>query len=269
MMVRNFFMSNQVVSDNYVAACVKSLQEYDIGEPLIMNSRAFALMGDEVEAPAKGSVVGEGIIAFSANLSGVNRSDAQNAFLYATLVANKRYPLDSQGVEWYTLFREVMTTAGWATTSKYCSDMQVGGTSVRMDKLVLEILGSVIAGMAVPGPATALMLKVAGDAIAALQTRDTALTLYERNLLEHGVCGVTAGACTEINGVTVFAIGAVRFKRKNTSTKVMFVDVDIRNVDLYRGELTFEKNDLVAEAARDVIAQKLINHMIKKLDYDI
>ncbi|MGG7674051.1 hypothetical protein [Pseudomonas sp. WC2] len=262
-------MSNQVVSANYIAACVKSLEEYDLGEPLVGNSRAFALMGDEVEAPAKGSIVGEGLIAFSANLSGVNRTDAQNAYLYATLVANKRYPLDSQGVEWYTLFREIMTNAGWAPTSKYFSDMQVGGTSVRMDKLVLEILGSVIAGAAVPGPATALMLKVAGDAIAALQKRDTALTLYERNLLQHGVCGVTAGACTEINGVTVFAIGAVRFKRKNTSTKVMFVDVDIRNVNLYRGEATFEKNDMVADAARDIIARKLIDHTTKKLDYDI
>jgi hypothetical protein len=262
-------MTNQVVSNNYVAACVKSLEEYDLGEPLVINSRAFALMGDDVEAPAKGSIVGEGLIAFRANLSGVNRTDAQNAYLYASLVANKRYPLDSQGVEWYTLFREVMTNAGWAPTSKYFSDMQVGGTSVRMDKLVLEILGSVIAGVAVPGPATALMLKVAGDAIAALQKRDTALTLYERNLLQHGVCGVTAGACTEINGVTVFAIGAVRFKRKNTSTKVMFVDVDIRNVDLYRGEATFEKNDMIAEAARDVIARKLIDHTAKKLDYDI
>lgn len=262
-------MTNQVVNNNYVAACVKSLEEYDLGEPLVINSRAFALMGDDVEAPAKGSIVGEGLIAFSANLSGVNRTDAQNAYLYASLVANKRYPLDSQGVEWYTLFREVMTNAGWAPTSKYFSDMQVGGTSVRMDKLVLEILGSVIAGVAVPGPATALMLKVAGDAIAALQKRDTALTLYERNLLQHGVCGVTAGACTEINGVTVFAIGAVRFKRKNTSTKVMFVDVDIRNVDLYRGEATFEKNDMIAEAARDVIARKLIDHTAKKLDYDI
>jgi hypothetical protein len=116
-------MTNQVVSNNYVAACVKSLEEYDLGEPLVINSRAFALMGDDVEAPAKGSIVGEGLIAFSANLSGVNRTDAQNAYLYASLVANKRYPLDSQGVEWYTLFREVMTNAGWAPTSKYFSDM--------------------------------------------------------------------------------------------------------------------------------------------------
>jgi hypothetical protein len=262
-------MNNEVVGQRYVDACVKSIQEYDIGEELVIRPRALIMPGDDIEAPTKGSVVGEGIISFSGGLSAVNRTDAQNAFLYASLVANKSYPLEHQGKEWYMLFREVMTNAGWTPISKFYSDLQVSGTSVRMDKLVLEILGSVIAGIAVPGPATALMLKVAGDAIAALQKRDTALTVYERNVLQNGVGGVTAGACTEVNGTAIFALGAVRFTRRNTSTKVLFVDVDIRNVDLYRGETVFEKNDTIAQATREFIAQKLVSHITKKIDYDI
>jgi hypothetical protein len=223
-----------------------------------------------VEAPTKGSIVGEGILSFSGGLSDQNRSDAQNAFLFASLVANKKYPLEHQGQEWYLLFREVMTNAGWTPVSKYYSNLEVAGTSVRMDKLVLEILGSVIAGVAVPGPTTALMLKVAGDAIAALQKRDTALTVYERNLLNNGVGGVTAAACTEVNGEAIMAMGAVRFLRRNTSTKVLFVDVDVRNVKLYRGETVFAKNTLVADAARDTIRKKLgLNAVSKIEEYDI
>lgn len=269
MVIKDSIMNNQVVSQRYIDACIKSIQEYDLGDELVIRSRNLVMPGDEIEAPTKGSVVGEGIISFSGGLSGVNRTDAQNAFLYASLVANKSYPLEHQGKEWYMLFREVMTHSGWTPISKFYSDLQVSGTSVRMDKLVLEILGSVIAGIAVPGPATALMLKVAGDAIAALQKRDTALTVYERNVLQNGVGGVTAGACTEVNGATVFAIGAVRFTRRNTSTKVLFVDVDIRNVDLYRGETVFEKNETLAAATRDFISQKLVNHITRKIDYDI
>ena len=135
---------------------------------------------------------------------------------------------------------------------------------------MLEILGSVIAGVAVPGPTTALMLKVAGDAIAALQKRDTALTVYERNLLNNGVGGVTAAACTEVNGEAIMAMGAVRFLRRNTSTKVLFVDVDVRNVKLYRGETVFAKNTLVADAARDTIRKKLgLNAVSKIEEYEI
>ncbi|MBB6155586.1 hypothetical protein HDC30_002810 [Pseudomonas sp. JAI115] len=163
-----------------------------------------------------------------------------------------------------------MTQAGWTPVTKYYSDLDVAGTSVRMDKLVLEILGSVVAGAALPGPATALMLKVAGDAIAALQKRDTAaLTAYERNLLQHGVGGISAGACVEVNGEAIMALGSVRFQRKNTSTKVLFVDVDVRNVNLYRGETVFVKNTLKADSVRETINNKLIAHSDKIVDIEI
>jgi hypothetical protein len=65
------------------------------------------------------------------------------------------------------------------------------------------------------------------------------------------------------------AVGAVRFLRRNTSTKVLFVDVDTRSVKLYRGETLFEKNDLVVTANRETIANKLIAHAGKIVDYDI
>lgn len=266
-------MNNQAMKQMYINNCINTLQQYEIDVEPMIQSRSLTLnlnSGDAVETPDKAAVVGEGVLSFTGNLTADNRTDAQNAFLFATLVANKKYPLESQGQEWYLLFREVMTGAGWTPISKYYSDLEVGGTSVRMDKLVLEILGSVVAGLTVPGPATALMLKVAGDAITALKKRDTALTLYERNLLNHGVGGITTGVCTEINGEAIMAVGAVRFLRRNTSTKVMFVDVDVRNVKMYRGETVFAKNTEVADLARNTIRSKLGLSIASKIEeYDL
>ncbi|MFP0194845.1 hypothetical protein ACKJSM_06675 [Pseudomonas sp. PHC1] len=263
-------MYNQAVRESYVNTCLKTLGECDIGDPLVIKPRGLQISGDDVEAPSRGSIVGEGVLGFSSKLTGDNKSDAQNAFLFATRAANKKYPEESQGKEWYLYFREIMTMAGWTPVSRYYSDLHVGGTSVRMDKLVLEILSSVVAGVALPGPTSALMLKVAGDAIAALQKRDTAaLTVYERNLLEHGVGGVSSAACVEVDGEAIMAVGAVRFLRRNTSTKVMFVDVDIRNVKLYRGETVFAKNTLVADGVRDLIKNKLVPHKDKIDEIDI
>ncbi|MGE8147727.1 hypothetical protein ACQKP7_21425 [Pseudomonas frederiksbergensis] len=263
-------MHNQVVRESYVSACIKAVEEIEIGDQLIIRPRALMAVGGEVEAPSKGSIVGEGMLGFSGNLSAENKSDAQNAFLLATLAANKQYPLEHQGKEWYLLFRETMIKTGWMPVSKYYNDLKVEGTSVRMDKLVLDILASAVAGVALPGPATALMLKVAADAISALQKRDTtALTTYERNLLENGVGGVSAAACVEVGDEPVMAVGAVRFLRRNTSTKVLFVDVDVRNVNLYRGETVFTKNQLVADATREAIKKKLTPHDSKIEDIDI
>ncbi|MBP5957440.1 hypothetical protein ICA16_17340 [Pseudomonas anatoliensis] len=262
-------MSNQVMQPTFVDRCLKEIQQYDVSEMPAIRSRSFAsgiAAGDAVVVPDKGSVVGEGILSFTGNLSDVNRTDAQNAFLFASLAANKRYPREDQGQEWYLLFRNVMEAAGWTSIRKYYNDLEVGGTSVRMDKLVLEILGSVLSGVALPGPTSALMLKVATDAIAALSKRETALTLYERNLLNNGVGGISTGACTEVNGVPLMAVGAVRFLRRNTSDKVLFVDVDVRNVKMYRGETVFEKNTDTANATRDYIRTKLGLNALSKIE---
>lgn len=259
-------MYNQAVNERYVGACLKALDECDLGNSQVIKPRNLLIQNSDVEAPSRGSVVGEGILGFSGKLSAENKSDAQNAFLFATLAANVKYPLESQGAEWYLFFRDIMTKAGWTPVSRYYSDLEVAGTSVRMDKLVLEILASVVTGVTLPGPTSAMMLKVAGDAIAALQKRDTtALTVYERNLLQHGVGGLSSAACVESDGEAIMAVGAVRFLRRNTSTKVMFVDVDIRNVKLYRGETVFAKNTLVANAVREKIAAKLVGH-VEKID---
>ncbi|MFW9079407.1 hypothetical protein ACOI9X_09030 [Pseudomonas sp. P2757] len=263
-------MNNQVIVDRYIATCVENINEYDMADVIYAQPRSAAISGLVVEEPSKAAIVGEGILTFTGQLTGDNKSDAQNAFLFATLVANKKFRAEDQGKEWYQLFRQVMTDCGWTPVSKYYNDLHIAGNTVRMDKLVLDILGSVIAGIALPGPSTALMLKVAGDAVAALQKRDTALTLYERNLLDNGVGGMAAASCTEVAGEAIMAVGAVRFKRKNTSTKVLFVDVDIRNVNLYRGETVFAKNTLVADATRESIKVRLGVNAVEKIDeYEI
>ena len=256
------------VEDCTVAECIHRLESYELDGAEVMRSRSFSV--PIVDEPGKGSIVGEGILSFTGNLNEQNREDVQHAFLFASLVANKKYPYEYQGKEWYYQFLEVMTHAGWLPTSKYYNDMNISGNTVRMDQLVLEILGSVVAGLAVPGSASVLMLKVAGDAITALKKRETALTLYERNMLEHGVGGMAAGTCTEVNGEVTMALGTVRFIRKNTAKQVLFMDWDSREVKLYRGDSVFRKVPYIVEQTRDTIRAKLgLNAQTKIEDYDI
>ena len=263
-------MSVNMIDSATVAACVRRLESYEIDEVPVVRSRAFAASGIVVEEPSKGAVVGEGILSFVGNLSEQNQVDAMHSFLFASLVANKQFPYEYQGKEWYYKFVEVMTSAGWLTSQKYYNDIEISGNTVRMDQLVLEILGSVVAGLAIPGTASALMLKVAGDAITALKKKETALTLYERNLLEHGVGGMAAGTCTEVNGEVTLALGTVRFIRKNTATQVLFMDWDSRDVQLYKGESVFRKVPYIADQTRDLIRTKLGTNAVSKIEgYEI
>ncbi|WP_339546594.1 hypothetical protein [Pseudomonas sp. RA_35y_Pfl2_P32] len=261
-------MSSDGIYGMTPAGCVERIRRYELADSSTLRARGFT--SPEVEAPEKGAIVGEGILSFTGNLSEQNRDDVMHAFLFATLVANKAFPREEQGKEWYYKFVEAMMDAGWMFTQKFYNDINVGGNSVRMDQLVLEILGGVVAGTTLPGSTSALMLKVAGSAISALKKRETALTLYERNVLEHGVGGTAAGTCTEINGEVTLALGTVRFIRKNTSAQVLFADWDTRDVKLYRGESVFRKVSSIVEQTRDEILRKLGGNAKTKIaNYEI
>jgi hypothetical protein len=265
---KELVMNVNNVENCSVVECINRLESYELDGAEVMRPRSFSV--PVIDELSKGSIVGEGILSFTGNLSEQNREDVQHAFLFASLVANKKFPHEYQGKEWYNQFLEVMTNAGWLPTDQYYNDMNISGNTVRMDQLVLEILGSVVAGLAVPGSASVLMLKVAGDAITALKKRETALTLYERNMLEHGVGGMAAGTCTEVNGEVTMALGTVRFIRKNTATQVLFMDWDSRDVKLYRGHSVFRKVPSIVEQTRGTILTKLgLNAKTKIEDYDI
>ena len=258
-------MYSKQINDAYVASCVSAINEYHAEGRRSQVTRGFMGVDVEIEAPDKAAVVGEAIISFTGKLSKENRVDAQNAFLHASMIASEKYPGEEEVKEWYLRFRDVMEKTGWIAVKSYHNDLKVNGTSVRMDELVLGILKSTILALAIPGPASALMLKVAGDAVAALEKRNTALTLYEKNLLDQGVGGMAAGACTEVDGEVMLSLGVVRFKRRNTSDKVMFVDVDVRKVGLYSGEVTFVKHDLVANATRPIIEKYIVEKALGKI----
>ncbi|WWL43841.1 hypothetical protein V5O39_20270 [Pseudomonas parakoreensis] len=89
-------------------------------------------------------------------------------------------------------------------------------------------------------------------------------------MLEHGVGGMAAGTCTEINGEVTMALGTVRFIRKNTAKQVLFMDWDSREVKLYRGDSVFRKVPSIVEQTRDTIRVKLgLNAKTKIEDYEI
>ncbi len=117
------------------------------------------------------AVVAGSLLAFAAGMSAQSKQDVINSFLFATLVANKAFSAQTQGDQWYDKFNEVLSKLGWLSTQWNYARYRATHQRFTMDELGLEILGSAIAAAALPGPASLLMLKVAGDAIAALRAK--------------------------------------------------------------------------------------------------
>jgi len=141
---------NSVVT---VADRLERLSSYDVTpEKIIINSRsASAVMAFDIEEPSRASVVGDAILSFVSGMSDQNRADVLNTYLFASLAANKKYPADNQGKEWYQTFLQVMQDAGWIVLKRYYDSTFASGKSFTMDQLALTILSSAVAAAAVPG----------------------------------------------------------------------------------------------------------------------
>lgn len=257
--------NNAVVT---VADRLERLSSYDLTpEKIIINSRsASAVMAFDIEEPSRASVVGDAILSFVSGMSDQNRADVLNTYLFASLAANKKYPADNQGKEWYQTFLTVMQDAGWIVLKRYYDSTSASGKSFTMDQLALKILSSAVAAAAVPGPTSALLLKVAGDAMASLQSSDKPLKVFDQNIKEKGTGGFAVGSCLETDGQEVIlTLGSVRFINRTNQTKVLFVNWDSSSVDLYRGESHMTMVPSIIEKTRAIITGKLGDRAVKQI----
>ncbi|MCP2076000.1 UNVERIFIED_ORG: hypothetical protein J2Y77_005436 [Pseudomonas lini] len=252
------------------------LSNYDVtSDNVVVSSRAakVGLVGfnETVEKPDRASIVGDSILAFVSGMTEQNQADIQHSYLFASLVANRQYPRDEQGKEWYQLFLNVMQDCGWTILQRYYDTVAASGKSFQMDQLALKILGSAVAAATVPGPTSMLMLKVAGDAIAALQTGGKPLRVFDQNIRDSGAGGFGVAACHETpDGEVILALGAVRFINRTNQTKVLFVDWDSGSVDLYRGECHMTMVPAVINRTRATIIARLGDRAQKRIEeYEI
>lgn len=259
-------MNAEKTSIATISERVERLQAYDIGVSEVGRIRGLLTPRTEIEKPARNSIVGEGVLSFMDGMSEQNKRDIQHAYLFATLAANKKYPASKDGKEWYEIFIKVMIDCGFLPVQHFYDDLHVSEKSFRMEKIVLKVLSSVLAGVAVPGPASALMLKVAGETVSSLQTNGEPLKLFERNVRETGTGGFSAASCTQTaGGEVIVALGTVRYISRGAPTQVLFVDWDSSKVSLYKGECHMVKVPSVVEVTRELIIQRLGDRAIQKI----
>jgi hypothetical protein len=211
--------------------------------------------------PAEGAVVGSNLLAFAEGVSRQNKEDVMDSFLFATLVANRAANPEDNSAAWYAKFNEVLSAIGWFSNSWSFARYRSTHQRFSMDQAAIEILGSAIAAATLPGPASAAMLKVAGDAVKALKAQEKPLRLFERQTKSHNGANFRIGACAEsADGTVNLAMGAVNFLTSSNVTDVLFWEWNSTEVRTFRGENTLILNTRMYAQNRLLIQQKLGNN---------
>ncbi|MBX8477645.1 hypothetical protein K5D38_22960 [Pseudomonas cichorii] len=253
---------NDTASLNYIencelASCTHSLAEHTEA----MSARLRS--GDQPVVPVapQGAVVGGSVVAFTEGVSRQNKEDVMDSFLFATLVANKAFNPESQTQLWYGKYNEVLAKLGWLSVNWSYARYRTTRQSFTMDQVGLEIIGSAIAAAALPGPASAAMLKVAGDAIAALKAKDKPLRLFEHQSKTHKGGSFRIAACSESSdGFVNVALGAVSFNTEINVTNVLFWEWNNSDVSTYQGQNNLVLNSTVYQRHRELVRERLGNN---------
>ncbi|WP_397450115.1 hypothetical protein [Pseudomonas sp. NA-150] len=243
---------------NFIADCELADRSHSLVDPVPHMNSPMAFSIEEPKEPQSAAVAGGTLFGFTEGLSRQNKEDVDNSFLFATLVANKAFNPETETQLWYGKFNQVLSTAGWLSFEWRYGKYRATQRRFSMDQVGLEILGSVIAAAALPGPASLAMLKVAGDAVAALKKSEKPWRMFDQQTKTHQGGSFRVGACSEFKDGTVYvALGAVNFRAKSAVTNVLFWEWNDAEVDTYRGESNMVLNEGIYSGVRDLIRQKL------------
>lgn len=86
------------------------------------------------------------LTSFTQNLSGDSKSDVKNSTLFAQLASDYAYDRYAAPMQWYKNYVTVLGQVGWNQPAFAFDTYTSGGSTVQMDKAVLNILAAIASG---------------------------------------------------------------------------------------------------------------------------
>lgn len=232
------------------------LETCELGE--CVASSAEKLMSPEVSASSIGAVVEGNLMAFTPGTSAVVRQDVEDCLLLATLVANKKFDIESQNREWFNEYNDALLKLGWPVRNMEYRDYQSGGQNLSMDKLVLDMLASAIAAAALPGPVSARLIGTVTQMIKKLGQGGKALKLFEQQVMSQQGANFRVGTCHESDDGTVYiTLSTVNFKVSSNMTSLLGFAWGHGEAQIYGSGRGLIFNRRHYEQVRDTVQDKL------------
>lgn len=209
-------------------------------------------MADDPEGEETASVVGGSLASFTANLTGQNRSDTKNATLFAQLAADAAFNRQSQPMDWYNKYVDVLSQIGWNRPGFNFSSYTSGGTTVQLDQAVLTILG---------GLATAneiAMVTATMNALEGLSDDSKQMTVWDSKSSDGSQGNFQILPCTrEDNGDVAMILTGMQFVAHHSETRFLWFSWSSDSIKIEKAAARFVLNEDIYEEVREAIVERL------------
>ncbi|WP_283138838.1 hypothetical protein [Rhizohabitans arisaemae] len=208
------------------------------------------------------SVVGNSMVAFTADVSPQHKDDLLNSFGLAQLsaVAQGANP-EADPLGYYRKVVTVLTNIGYTGQSINFANYSTQTATVKIDQVVLEIMAALVTAPELELVKAALTsLKASADANGA------PWQLYNSQSTSDNNGSFSIGLANETNNNVAVKLSAFHFAGSQTATKFLWMSYSASSVNIQDGQTTLVLNDSVYKGVRNSVLQKMSSHASSYID---
>jgi hypothetical protein len=227
---------------------IESLDLAEVDPDLITKSISAITQEDNKES---GSIIAGNLISFTANLSGQDKDDVNNSILLAQFAASKEYSRMEKPKEWYDSYFKVLTNVGWIVQGDPFAPYNASGSTLTIEKTVIELLGAIASGQVV------LIVKQVLESLKNLHESDRGLVIWDRSTHSNTNGNFQLSAVNKENSSIALTAANVYFTAKQTDTRFLWFSYSTTDITLNYRNSILTLNQEAYSIVRDKIKEKL------------
>lgn len=241
------------------------VNQLDIAQPLTVHTgrdfrvapAALLARADPMPPPPErpaGYVDKGALVSFVAGVSAQNQSDVLNSTLLAQLAADKQFNRETQVLDWYGAYTNVLGKIGWTLQGLNWENYSASSTSFTVDKVVLELAAAALTG----GEAAVVAATI--EAAKSASSSSGPITLFNQSTHSDSQGNFQVSVCSENDGVVAMKNMAFTFSTSDNVTDVLVFHFASAKTQFRQAAQAQSLNAAVYATVRAAIIDKLGNN---------
>ncbi|MDK8188800.1 hypothetical protein QP794_01720 [Paenibacillus sp. UMB7766-LJ446] len=215
------------------------------------NTEGTIFLEEETAKPGA-SIVGDTIIAFTANVSGQSRNDLKNAVCLAQAAAMKKYDRFTDTENFFRFYTDVLSKIGFVIQGFDFTKQEISGSSFTVDKVVIDILRAYATNDEIA------LVEATLKALENLSDDNDIFKLFSTHSHSATNSNFLLGVASQAdNGDVAFKIGAFMLNSEQNNKRFLWFSFSTSETNLFRSTQSVMLNEDIYSTVRSDIIGKL------------
>jgi len=192
------------------------------------------------------------LTSFTERLSGQSKADVKNSTLLAQLASDYAFDRYNAPMDWYKNYTKVLGQIGWNQPAFAFDTYTSGGSTVKMDEAVLNILASIATGNEIA------MVAATMEALKGLSDGSKQMTIWDASASNGGKGTFQIMPVDKLpNDDVVMILTGMQFNASTSHSRFLWWSWSSTSIKIQRAANRFVLNEDVYAQVREAVIKKL------------